>query len=108
MADIDDRWWRVDKATGVRIPTSRHGAGRRWDARWHDGERQRHKAFDRKQDAERFLAQIQADLDRGSYVDPRAGRITVAAYAAQWRSDQLHRSSPPSSWSGPSGAMSTR
>jgi len=93
MADIDDRWYRTDKTTGTRIPTGRHGTGRRWDARWHDGERQRHKAFDRKADAERFLAQVQADLQRGAYVDPRAGRVTLAAYAGQWRSEQLHRSS---------------
>jgi integrase len=93
MADIDDRWYRIDKATGDRVPTSRHGTGRRWDARWHDGERQRHKAFERKEDAKRFLAKITADLDTGHYVDPRAGRITVAAYAAQWRGEQLHRDS---------------
>jgi integrase len=93
MADIDDRWYRTDKATGARIRTSRHGTGRRWDARWHDGERQRHKAFKLKQDAERFLAQVEADLTRGAYVDPRAGQVTLAAYATQWRSEQLHRSS---------------
>jgi integrase len=93
MADIDDRWYRTDRETGVRVPTTRHGSGRRWDARWHDGERQRHKAFDRKEDAKRFLAQVEADLLRGAYVDPRAGQVTVAAYGAQWRSEQLHRDS---------------
>jgi integrase len=93
MADIDDRWYRTDRATGTRAPTGRHGTGRRWDARWHDGERQRHKAFERKADAKRFLAQVQADLTRGAYVDPRAGQVTVAAYAVQWRGEQLHRDS---------------
>jgi integrase len=91
MADIDDRWYRTDRATGARAPTSRHGTGRRWDARWHDGERQRHKAFTHKEDAKRFLAQVEADLVRGAYVDPRAGQVTVAAYATQWRGEQLHR-----------------
>jgi integrase len=93
MADIDDRWFKTDRATGARVPTGRHGTGRRWDARWHDGERQRHKAFERKEDAKRFLTQVQADLWRGAYVDPRAGQVTVAAYAAQWRGEQLHRDS---------------
>jgi integrase len=93
MTDIDDRWFKIDRVTGARVPTGRHGTGRRWDARWHDGERQRHKAFERKTDAERFLAQVQADLTRGAYVDPRAGQVTVAAYAAQWRAEQLHRAS---------------
>jgi integrase len=93
MADIDDRWYRTDRATGARAPTARHGTGRRWDARWHDGERQRHKAFTRKADAESFLAKVTTDLERGAYVDPAAGRVTVAAYAAQWRAEQLHRDS---------------
>jgi integrase len=93
MADIDDRWYRTDRETGARVPTARHGTGRRWDARWHDGERQRHRAFTRKTDAESFLAKVTTDLERGAYVDPRAGQVTVAAYAAQWRSEQLHRDS---------------
>jgi integrase len=93
MADIDDRWYRTDKTTGDRVPTARHGTGRRWDARWHDGERQRHKAFTRKEDAKSFLAKVTTDLERGAYVDPRAGQVTVAAYGAQWRSEQLHRDS---------------
>ncbi len=91
MADIDDRWYRTDKATGKRAPTTRHGTGKRWDARWQDGERQRHKAFERKADAERFITSLRADLDRGLYVDPALGRTTVKAYGEQWRSQQLHR-----------------
>jgi phosphopantetheinyl transferase len=84
MADIDDRWYRLDKATGTRVPTDRHGIGQRWVARWRDGERQRKKSFDRKSDAERFLAQVQADLSRGAYVDPKAGKVTVRTYAKGW------------------------
>ncbi len=93
MADIDDAWYRLDKATGAKVPTSRHGTGRRWLARWSDGERQRKRSFDKRDDAKRFLAQVEADQTRGTYVDPSLGRITVAAYAAQWRGDQLHRAS---------------
>jgi hypothetical protein len=108
MADIDDRWYRTDRETGARVPTARHGSGRRWDARWHDGERQRHKAFTRKADAVSFLAKVTTDLERGAYVDPRAGRVTVAAYGAQCVASSCTGTQPPSSSSGRSGCTSTR
>ncbi|HEY2957362.1 MAG TPA: tyrosine-type recombinase/integrase [Actinomycetota bacterium] len=91
MADIDDAWYRLDKATGKRVPTGRHGTGKRWLARWSDGGRQRKKSFDKKGDAERFLVQVQADQSRGLYVDPALGRTTVTEYAERWRGEQLHR-----------------
>jgi integrase len=75
-----------------RAPTARHGKGKRWDVRWgDDAGRQRHKAFDRKADAERFLAQVTTDLARGAYFDPRAGRVSFRSYAEQWRAAQVHR-----------------
>src|SRR6266536_2024609 len=73
MADIDDRWYRLDKATGTRVPTDRHGTGMRWLARWRDGEQQRRKSFSKRSDAEKFLAQVTADLSRGVYVDVSTG-----------------------------------
>ena len=42
------------------------------------------KSFPRKLDAENHLTTTVADQLRGLWVDPRAGRITVEAYAAQW------------------------
>jgi integrase len=89
VADIDDRWFRRDPGEQHKVPTARHGKGRRWDVRWRDDTgRQRHKAFDRKQEAETFLAQIQADLVRGTYTDPAAGKVTVRAYAESWLAAQ--------------------
>jgi len=93
MADVDDAWYRFDKAAGRKVPTDRHGTGKRWLARWSDGGRQRKRSFGRKADAERFLAGVQADQSRGTYVDPSAGRVTVAEYAVAWRAAQLHRDS---------------
>jgi integrase len=91
MPDVDDRWFKT--VDGTRVPTSRHGVGQRWVARWRDGEHQRKKSFAKRSDAERFLAQVQADLSRGVYVDVRAGRITVKEYGERWRAEQLHRDS---------------
>jgi integrase len=90
MADVDDRWYRT--AGGRKVRTARHGTGKRWDARWRDGTgKPRHRAFERKLDAERFLAGLKADLLRGTYIDPREGKITLRSYAEQrWLPAQVH------------------
>jgi hypothetical protein len=36
---------------------------------------------------------VHADISRGQYIDPRAGKITIAEYASQWRAHQFHRNS---------------
>jgi integrase len=36
---------------------------------------------------------MHADISRGQYVDPREGKLTVAAYAEHWRRTLLHRGS---------------
>lgn len=42
------------------------------------------QTFATKADAGRFLSTVEADVARGTYVDPRAGRITLNAWAAEW------------------------
>jgi hypothetical protein len=42
--------------------------------------------FYTKTDANLFLSSVQADMARGSYIDPRAGKVTLAAWSAQWLS----------------------
>jgi integrase len=64
----------------------------KWRARYRDLNGHEHaKHFLRKVDAEQWLTGIQADLLRGSYVDPKAGRTTFGEYADQWRAGQPHR-----------------
>ena len=69
-----------------------HGTGKRWAARWRDADgRQRYRAFERKLDAENFLARLRADLMRGSYIDPREGKVTLRSYTEQrWLPAQVH------------------
>lgn len=66
---------------------------KRWQARFRapDG-RERARNFDRKADAERWLARQVADRDRGAWIDPSAGRVTFRDFAEEWRTIQLHRS----------------
>lgn len=57
----------------------------RYDVRYRDpADKVRTKTFKRRKDADRFSATTQADLMRGAWVDPNAGRITFAEYAERW------------------------
>lgn len=61
------------------------GVIRSYRVRWRgpDGA-ERSKSFKRKVDADRFAATVSADLVRGQYVDPDAGKILFETYAKQW------------------------
>jgi len=65
----------------------------RYRARWreHPSGPQQSKHFARRADAERFLDRVRGDLVRGTYVDPRAGRIPFREYATSWQAGQVHR-----------------
>lgn len=69
----------------------KRGPGR-WRARYRapDG-RERSKTFDRKVDADRWLAGVEHSKLVGNYVDPTAGKITFKAFAEEWRKIQVHR-----------------
>lgn len=61
-----------------------------WRARWRDLDGKEHaKHFDRKRDADAFLATIEADKLRGQYVDP-TDKTTVSAYAHRWAEARPH------------------
>ena len=63
-----------------------------WRARYRDAAGRDHaKHFARKVDAQRWLDETTAAMVVGRYVDPKAGRVTVAVFAAQWRSSLVHR-----------------
>ena len=67
----------------------------RYRVRWrpYPGAPQKARQFDRKRDAEVFRAKVKHDIDTGGYIDPGAGRITVAEFLDQWSSAQIWRDS---------------
>jgi len=84
MAHVEDRWW-VAGEDGGRVRSPRHGSGRRWRVRYLDPDgRERNKSFDRRPEADRFKVQAEADVLRGTYLDPDAGRVTLRRYADGW------------------------
>jgi len=84
MAHVEDRWYAAGP-DGQRVKSARHGSGRRWRVRYLDPDsRERNRSFDRKVDAERFRSQVEADVLRGTYLDPDAGKISLRRYAEGW------------------------
>ncbi len=57
----------------------------RWRARYRgpDG-RERSKTFERRSDAERWVASMQTSRARGEWVDPALGRRTFASWVEEW------------------------
>ncbi|MBW1604731.1 site-specific integrase [Streptomyces sp. JJ66] len=91
---IQDRWYKTEpdtNGTPRRVKTNRHGTGMRYRARYigPDGT-EKSKSFPDRQKrlAETWLTQIAADMTRGQYVDPSAGKVTFQQFTAQWLADQ--------------------
>lgn len=74
--------------------SSIHRRGGKYRAMYRDGGgKTRSRTFDRKADAQRWLHEVEADLARGAWIDPNAGRMTVAAYVEGWVAAQEWRTS---------------
>lgn len=65
--------------------------GDKWRARYYgpDG-RERNKTFDRKVDAQRWIADQRARMSRGEWIDPAALRTEFGAVAREWLKTTLH------------------
>lgn len=56
-----------------------------WRARYRDESGREHaRHFDRKLDAQRWLDEVTTSVVTGTYVDPRAGKVTFRDYAGEW------------------------
>ncbi|MFE4800102.1 tyrosine-type recombinase/integrase [Streptomyces sp. NPDC056708] len=91
---IQDRWFKTETTAygkTVRVKSDRHGTGMRYRARYisPDGT-EKSKSFPDKQKrlAETWLTQVAADMARGQYVDPNAGRVTFQQFATTWLASQ--------------------
>ncbi|WP_406501419.1 site-specific integrase [Streptomyces sp. NBC_01590] len=87
---IQDRWFKTETTAGgktTKVKSDRHGTGMRYRARYTgpDGT-EKSKSFPDKQKrlAEQWLNETAADMARGQYIDPRAGRITFRQFAEKW------------------------
>ena len=90
---------RGSLTTYVRLMArSRFGSVRRlpsgrWQVRYRTSDGRQHTApqtFPTRGDASRHLAQVEADLSRGQWSDPRLGRTTFAAWAERWEATAVN------------------
>jgi integrase len=105
MASVYDRWHLSRPKKGAEpctehssktrtlVPSADHGKGKRWQVRWRDaaGEQQKEN-FAKRSQADTRAATIEADLARGLYVDPAAGKESFRSVAERWRTSAVHRS----------------
>lgn len=83
---------RRGRVTKRQFGTVRRLPSGRWQARYRDVRGRMVTAprtFAAKADAHRFLSTVEADMLRGTYVDPRLGRETLAVYAERWMADRV-------------------
>jgi integrase len=52
--------------------------------------KERSRTFRTKKEAERYERAHHAAIDSGVWIDPRAGRVTLAAWAAEWQRTVVH------------------
>ncbi|MEZ7129257.1 tyrosine-type recombinase/integrase [Nonomuraea sp. AD125B] len=93
MAFVKDLWTRTVRdqdGKPRKVKTARHGTGKRWLAVWVDPDgKERSTAYDRKADAERKIAAMGADIARGDYIDPNAGKVLFGDFAERWLASRL-------------------
>jgi integrase len=54
-------------------------------ANWRDAaDKQKAKTFRTKKEANAFLAEVEGSLNKGTYVDPHAGKVRFGEFAARW------------------------
>lgn len=83
----DDLWYlRARGSGGKRLPSKRHGRGRRYRVRYHDalGE-PRERLFDRKRDAEAWELRARTGNTDAARTDQAERRTIFREYAERWR-----------------------
>jgi integrase len=84
---IDDLWYLKKRGPdGERLPSKRHGRGKRWRVRYQDANGEpREKLYALKRDAEKWEERTRAGEATESKVDQRERRVTFREYGERWR-----------------------
>ena len=94
-AGIDDRWHKKVMGTDGKVRKERsavYGKVTRWRVRWvDDGGREHTRVFERRPDAQAHLDGLTAEIQQGTYVDPRKSAKTFGSVAEQWFATKGHR-----------------
>ncbi len=66
----------------------------RYEVRWRTREGERSKRFVRRKDADAYKAKVEGDELVGFVTDPRAGKVTLSMYAAEWLTARVVKGRP--------------
>jgi integrase len=95
---VEDRWHLshppkdAKKCSAHRkVPSAQHGIGKQWQVRGIDADGQPFKQnFEFEVDAKNKDAEVKTAVRAGTFVDERAGEITLEAFAEMWRASRVH------------------
>ena len=66
------------------MPSGKYQARYAVGTTWHTAP----NTFRTKREADAYLATVRADVDRGAWIDPDAGKVTFRKYAARWLAER--------------------
>jgi len=100
---VQDLWMKKGPG-GKKVPSARHGRGQRWRVVVEDPTTGKTvtEACDTEKTAKARDAILQASILQGTYVDPKAGRVTVQEYAEQWLAGRIF---DPQTWERVEGTL---
>ena len=67
-----------------KLPSGRFQARYCVDLVWHGAP----TTFRTKREADAYLASVRSDVDRGSWIDPDAGKVTFEEYSSRWLAER--------------------
>lgn len=95
MSHVEDRWMRKQRDSDGRVVVDgtgkpvlerhpeRYGRGKRWRLRYDVDGSEKNESFGKKVDADNRKKEVDADLLRGTYIDPNAGTVTFRKQAEE-------------------------
>lgn len=95
MSHVEDRWMRKKRGADGGIVLGgdgkpvlerhpeRYGRGKRWRYRYYVDGNEKNESFAKKVDADNRKKAVDADLLRGTYIDPNAGKVTFYKQAEE-------------------------
>ena len=84
---VDDLWYLNTRGPdGKRLPSKRHGRGKRWRCRYEDANgHPRERLFERKVDADAFDARARSGVAEETKVQQAERNLTLRDYGERWR-----------------------
>lgn len=95
---VHDRWHLARPPKGAArcgkhrlAPSAEHGTGKRWQVTGTDDQGRSYKRnYETQEEAKQADAELKTSVAAGTFIDERAGKVTLREYGEQWRKTQTH------------------